>query len=373
LRAAICYDVGRSLGEELPSQQQLKWSELRVGVTVIVAVATLMVLIFLMGGAAGIFSSKITLYAYFDNAEGLKVGAPVRLQGVDIGNVRTIRIVPDRPSAPVQVTMRVSTKYQFMVRKDSKATIETAGVLGESFIDIDSRAATKGQIQNGEELVSFSTPGLDDVVRSGQTTLANLDILVKRLDRIVSSIESGEGTLGEFIKDPSFFNKANDILGQIQKLVGDVSNGKGSIGKLLADDTLYNKLNSDVDKLSHMVDDIQAGKGSLGKFIKDDALYNNANQTLAKSNKLMDDVNAGRGTFGMLAKDEKFPKKLNDTIDRLNATLQKLESGNGSASKFLNDPSLYNNTDQMLVETRGLIKAIREDPKKYLTIHFRIF
>lgn len=357
----------------MPSQQQLKWSELRVGITVVVALVTLAVLIFLMSGTAGFFSSKITLFAYFDNASGLKVGAPVRLQGVDIGNVKTIFIVHGRPTSPVQVTMKVSTKYQFLVLKDSKATIETAGVLGESFIDIDSRAATKGQVQSGDELLSFSTPGLDDVVRSGQTTLANLDILVKRLDRIVASIESGQGTLGEFIKDPSFFNKANAILGQVQTLVGDVSNGKGTIGKLLADDTLYNKFSADVDKLTHMVDDLQQGKGSLGKFMKDDALYNNANQTLAKTNKLMDDINAGRGTLGMLAKDEKFPRKLNDTIDRLNATLQKLESGNGSAAKFLNDPSLYNNTDQMLVETRGLIKAIREDPKKYLTIHFRIF
>ncbi len=51
----------------------------------------------------------------------------------------------------------------------------------------------------------------------------------------------------------------------------------------------------------------------------------------------------------------------------------RLERGEGSAGKFLRDPSLYNNTDQLLVETRGLIKAIRENPKKYLTIHLRVF
>ena len=51
----------------------------------------------------------------------------------------------------------------------------------------------------------------------------------------------------------------------------------------------------------------------------------------------------------------------------------RLEKGEGSAGKLFKDPSLYNNLDQGLVEMRELVKAIRENPKKYLTIHFRIF
>jgi phospholipid/cholesterol/gamma-HCH transport system substrate-binding protein len=37
------------------------------------------------------------------------------------------------------------------------------------------------------------------------------------------------------------------------------------------------------------------------------------------------------------------------------------------------DPSLYNNADQMLVEARNLVAAIRKDPKTYLTIHVKVF
>ena len=50
-----------------------------------------------------------------------------------------------------------------------------------------------------------------------------------------------------------------------------------------------------------------------------------------------------------------------------------LNSGHGTAALFLQDPKLYNNADQALLETRNLIKAIRENPKRYLTIHFRVF
>ena len=87
----------------------------------------------------------------------------------------------------------------------------------------------------------------------------------------------------------------------------------------------------------------------------------------------MDDLNAGRGPAGMLLKDEAFAKKLHNTIDKLSAIADRLEAGEGSAGRLLKDPSLYNNTDQMLIETRNLVKSIRENPKKYLTIHFRIF
>ena len=52
-----------------------------------------------MTGTTGLFTKKIIVRAYVDNAGGLRVGAPVRLEGVDIGNVTGIRVVRD-PKAP---------------------------------------------------------------------------------------------------------------------------------------------------------------------------------------------------------------------------------------------------------------------------------
>ncbi|HEY6250144.1 MAG TPA: MlaD family protein [Candidatus Angelobacter sp.] len=359
----------------MPSQQQLRWSQLRVGITVIVAAIVLAVLIFFMSGELGLFTSKISLLAYFDNTEGLKVGAPVALQGVTIGNVKDVRVVPGRQFDPVQITMRVNTKYQFLLRKDTLATIETAGVLGESFIDLDSKKAKAAPVKDGDVLVAANSPGLQDVVRASQGTLANLDVLVQRLDRIVQQVESGPGTLHDIISDPTLINRANAILGQIQVLVNDVNGGKGTIGELLKDNTMARKINASLDKINAIIDDINAGKGSAGLFLKDRALYDNANQMVTKGNKLLDDVNNGKGLIGKLAKDEVFAKKLDDTIDKLSQIAAKLNdtSKPGSLGLLIQNPSLYNNTDQLLLETRNLMKAIRENPKKYLTIHFKVF
>ena len=125
----------------MPSQKQLKWSQLRVGLTLVFASITLAILIFLMSGTGGWFTKKIVLKSYFDNAGGLRNGAAVRLDGVDIGNVVAIRLVPDKPLTPVEVIMKVVTKYHRNLHKDSYTSLSTAGVLGETYIDIDSSTA----------------------------------------------------------------------------------------------------------------------------------------------------------------------------------------------------------------------------------------
>jgi phospholipid/cholesterol/gamma-HCH transport system substrate-binding protein len=359
----------------VPSEKQVRWSQLRVGLTVIFAIVTLAVLIFLMSGTTGLFTKKIIVRSYVDNAGGIRVGAPVRLEGVDIGNVTGIRVVrdPARQLAPVEVLMKISMKYTESMGTGCTAALTTAGVLGEVFVDLDCRQAKGAPLQNNAELPTRDTPQLEDVVRASQGTLQNLDILVRRLDNIVSYIQSGQGSIGKIIYDPSLFNRANDMLNQLQNIVSAANSTKGSIGKLLNSDELYNKANSAVDSLNKIIDEMNQGKGTAGKFIKDPALYDNANQTLAKANQLMTDINAGKGTLGKLAKDEALAKKLDDTITRLNSILDRIDKGEGTAGKLMVDPSLYNNADKMLVSTNELIQAIRKDPKKYLTIHLKLF
>jgi phospholipid/cholesterol/gamma-HCH transport system substrate-binding protein len=357
----------------LPSQKQLRWSELKVGITVTAALVALFILVFLMQGTSGVFSQRIRLVTYFDNAEGLRAGQPVDFQGVPIGNVESVGVTPGRADKPIRVVMRINGKYQSLVRKDDIASVLTAGVLGESFIDIDGRFAKGSPAKDGDELPSANAPGLQDVVRSSQGTLQNMDILVTKLNNIVSKVDSGKGTIGELVNDPTLVNKANGILNQVQAMLNDVNNGKGTIGMLFSDPTLYKKANDAIDKLDHIVDEANNGRGNLGKFLKDESLYNNINQTTAKANKLMDDVTAGKGALGKLTKDEELAKKLDNIITKLSIISERLERGEGSLGLFLRDPRFYNNSDQLLVESRNLVKAIRENPKKYLTIQLKIF
>lgn len=357
----------------MPSQKQLQWSQLRVGLTVIFASAVLVALIFLMSNTTGLFTRKIVLHSYFDNASGLRVGAPVRLDGVDIGNVTSIRVVPGRPLTPVEITMRVSTQYSFNLHKDSVTSLNTAGVLGETFVDIDSAKAREALAQDGDVLPIRDRPDFQELVRSSQGTLQNLDALLQRVSRILSVIESGQGSVGKLINDPGLYNRLNATVSEMQNIVTKVDQGQGTIGKLLSDEELYHKVDGAVDKLSAMVDEINQGKGTAGKFIKDPALYDNANKTLAEARQLVEQINSSKGALNKFTRDEEFAKKLDNTMTKLSRLADRLDAGEGTAGKLFHDQSLYNNADAMLVESRELIKAIRQDPKKYLTIKLKIF
>ena len=359
----------------MPSQKQLKWSQLRVGITVIVASLVLAFLLFLMSGTAGLFTRRIIVKSYFDNAQGLRRGAPVRLSGVDIGNVKDIIIVPDKDKlqTPVEVIMRISTRYGYALRRDSVTSLATAGVLGETFLDIDSSQAVGPPLQDGDTLPTQIHPDFNQVVRASQGTLQNMDALLKRADRILAFAESGKGSLGKLIYDPTLYNRFSAAVGDFQKIISEVSNGQGSLGALISRNDAYEKFTAVLDRINAVIDDMQQGKGTVGKFLKDPSLYNNANDTIANLKKVTDDINAGRGTLGRLSKDEELAKKLDITITKLSELTSELQAGQGTAGRLLKDDSLYRDADRTLNQAGDLLKAIRENPKKYLSIKLHIF
>jgi phospholipid/cholesterol/gamma-HCH transport system substrate-binding protein len=344
-----------------------------VGLTLLFASVTLAVLIFVMSGTGGWFTRKIALRSYFDNAGGLREGAPVRLAGVDIGNVTGIRIVGEKPMTPVEVTMKVNTKFKFNLRKDSVTLLSTAGVLGETYVDIDSSTANGPEATDGDTLAARNQPDIQDVVRASQGTLQNMDALLKRVDRIVAFIESGQGSIGKVIYSSALYDQLNATVAEFKGLMDDIQRGKGSLGPLLTSDEAYKKAIAALDKLNVIVDELQQGKGAAGKLLKDPELYDNANKTVANVRQLTDDINAGKGALGKMAHDQEFANKLQETINNLEALSERLQKGEGTAGMLFKDPALYNNSNQMLVETRELVKSIRENPKKYLTFHVKVF
>jgi phospholipid/cholesterol/gamma-HCH transport system substrate-binding protein len=358
----------------VPSQQEVQWSQLKVGVLVLVALSALTALVFLMSGNTGGFlAGKITVRSFFENSAGLKVGAPVNLEGVTIGTVKSVRIVPERKLTPVEVTMRIGKKFTPALHSDSKTSLETIGVLGDTVVDINSKFATGGPIQDNSELQTTETPNLSDVIKSSQGTIEQLNTILAKVDNLVDALNSGKGSIGKLINDPALYDRAIAALNEIQGLVDQVSNGKGSIGKLISDDTLYNRANATVGKLQDVANQIDSGNGTIGKLIKDETVYNNFRDATANLNSLLKDINAGKGSIGVLAKDPKFADKLNDTVTKLDSILNRVDSGEGTIGALMRNKDLYNHTDEMIQNTNNLITAVRQNPKKYLTIHLKIF
>jgi len=358
----------------VPSRKEIQWSQLRVGALVLAATAVLIGLIFLMSGSTGgLFARKLALRCYFGNASGLKNGAPVTLQGVTIGNVIKVRVVPDRNPTPVEVTMQVGQQFVRDLHVDSTAAIAQAGVLGDSYIDIDSTHGTGPPPANNAELTPAGSPSIQDVIRTSSLSIDEVHTLTLKVEKLIDSLNSTKGTAGQLINDPTLGKKINQIASDLQTITGEVSQGKGSIGKLLNDDTLYTRANSAVNNLEKISTDLNEGKGSAGKLLKDDTLYNNLNSAISNANQLVAEINAGKGAIGKIAKDPAFAAKLDDTVTRLDSILKGVDEGKGTVGQLIQNRALYDHADKALDETQQLVKMIRDDPKKYLVIRLKLF
>jgi phospholipid/cholesterol/gamma-HCH transport system substrate-binding protein len=341
---------------------------------VLAAMAVLVVLIILMSNSTGgIFASKTKLRSYFENAAGLKDGAPVTLEGVTIGSVVHVRVVPERNPTPVEVTLQVGNQYLSGLHVDSTAAISQAGVLGDSYVDISSAHATGPPPANNAELRAAGAPSIQEVISSSEVSIKQITSLMAKVEILVDTLNTKKGTAGELINDPELYKKINKIAGDLQTITGALAGGKGSLGKLITDDTLYTRASSAVDRLNKITIDLDEGKGSAGKFLKDDSLYKNLNAAVANTNQLVGEINAGKGALGKIAKDPAFAQKLDDTVTRLDSILKGVDEGKGSLGQFVQNRSLYDHADQTLDGTAQLVKSIREDPKKYLVIRLKVF
>ena len=361
----------------MPSQQEVKWSQLKVGALVLVSLMLLVFFLFLMTSATGVtvFDKSLTAVSYFQNSQGLKVGAPVNLEGVAVGEVKAVHISTDpaRRLTPVEVLMKLNPKFQASLHKDTRSALSTTGVLGDSVVELNSQAATGPEIENGDELKTMELPSIAEFVKSSQGTIEQLNVTVGKLDKIVDGLQKGEGSAGQLLKNPELYNQATSTLGQLHMLAQHLNSGQGTVGKLLTDDTLYNHLNDAAGRLDTLTTNLSSGKGTAGKLLTDDTLYNNLNQTLTKTNDLLTQVEAGKGSVGLLFKNQAMANKLNDTVTQLDTMLAGINDGKGTVGQLVTNDSAYNNLNVLLKNASELAAMLRTDPKKYLTIHMKIF
>lgn len=361
----------------MPSQQEVKWSQLKVGVIVLISVVLLSGLLFLMTSASGMdfFSHKITVTSYYQNSAGLQVGAAVHLEGVTIGQVTAVQVSmdPKRKLTPVRVVMKIDPRYHASLRTDSKASLSTVGVLGDTVVDINSQTAIGPELKDGDELQTLYAPNLTEVIRSSQGTVESLNVILAKVNSIVDSIQKGNGSVGKLINDPGLYDRASTTVNELQMLAQNLNNGKGTMGKLMRDPQLYDRLNDTATKLDAIATALQAGKGTAGKLLTDDSLYTNLNSTVKHANSLLAEADAGKGALGLVTKDPAFAKKLNQTVTELDTILTNVNGGKGTLGKLVKDDAAYTNLNKLLMSSDDLVGAIRKDPKKYLTIRLKVF
>jgi phospholipid/cholesterol/gamma-HCH transport system substrate-binding protein len=378
------------------SQKKVTFSQLRVGIFVLLAIAVLIFLVLNASGDINPFSRKLHLKARFSDANGLREGSEVRLAGVRVGKVERIVLldpspVPNAPRVEAQMTIDSTIDGRpanDRIRTDSQAQQGSPSLLGnEMLINITPGSAVGQPIQEGAILPSSSSNTVNDFATSGTDLAQRLSKLSDQISGIVVDVKEGKGTVGRLFSDEAIYNNLNAAIRETEDVMRQVRSGEGSAGRFINDPALYNNANEIALQLRAITDDLRAGRGTAGKFFTDDELYNRINRTadrLDKSvneiNAVVAEINAGRGTLGKLIRDEQIYNDARAAIARFNTTAERIDSlvaaaqrGEGTVGKLLNDDALYSNVNQLSSEGVKMLYDFRQNPKKYLTIKFELF
>ena len=362
----------------MPQRKQITWAQLRVGLLTLVALFLIMVAILYVTTGANIWGAKYQLHTFLPEVEQLTLGAPVRLDGVEVGNVDAIRIAPRTSSGTpdrnrnIEVIMRVDKRFQPDITEESRVSLVTEGFLGNRYVRITRGYGGKPIAPQGE-VIGNQEVAMKDVVERGADLVENLGALSKDVQSLVGGLRKGQGSLGKLMTDDQLYQHANATVARMDRLLERTESGQNTLGKLMADDEVYRRINSAAERLDKLLASVQDEKGTLGKLVNDPALYQDARDFVAKANAFMADVRAGKGTLGKLSTDEKLYDNLRDSAESLKEITDKLSRGSGSMAKAVNDPQLYDNLTGLSADLRLLIADFRQDPKKYLHVKFSIF
>ena len=350
-----------------------KENTIRVGLLVAGALAVLMIFLFFIGSEQKIFARKNEYRVRLDTVSGLAEGNPVKLAGVTIGVVKDINLPRDPKQKDVDITLLVDRKYAERIRTDSRARLKKLGLLaGDSYIDITPGSPRFDAMEPGSIIPAQRQTNVDQLISSGEDLVDNLVQISYSMKNILNRVDRGEGLIGELTSGPETKQRLTDTLlttlNKINSALSHIESGRGLVGKLVYDDKygeqLSSQLQSTVASLQAVSMNVQhgleSGNGMIPALLHDPegkkkvfALVDNLNTTSENLSAFSKGLQTGQGLVPRLLNDKAYGDQamgeFTGLLTQLNTTVGKLNTGEGTAGKLVNDPSVYESINDILI------------------------
>lgn len=348
----------------MADKKALTWTELRVGVVVILSLIVLAGTILYIGSGGGApWSRKYTLKATMRDVNGLKPGAPVRVGGVEVGTVTKVEFAQGTPE--VEVDMRIDSRVQDRITDKSQASLGALGLLGEKAVDIS--AAPEGTaISDG----GYVKADKEDAFKG---LMADTSESTAHLRRILARMDAGEGLIGKALRDDDLYNRMADVANRLQVVMGKIESDRGPLGRLMNDQEMSRNLAHSAAGIDAVISRIESGQGPLGTLSKDEKLVADLKGMVSNLNAVSSKLQKGEGSLGKMLGDDTLYKRLDALTTRMDSIATRLDSGEGSLGKLMKDPEFYDNLNGAAKDARTLIADIRKDPSKYLRVQLKVF
>ncbi len=273
----------------------------RLGVFVFLGTVLIFISIFLVGNKDSLFVSTLTYKTYFSSIEGLRTGASVRLSGMDVGSVTEIQFTSDN-SNKIEVTLKINESVKDFIRLDTKASLETEGLVGAKIISLQPGTPAYERVKEGGVISSIDPINLSEIFRESEGTVKNVKVMTENFSEIVAHIAKGEGTIGKMIYDEELYNSSVAITKSAKRSLNVMTSKLDELSQVIVKlgqdmNSIVSNVDSATSSVKMVLNEIEEGKGSLGSLIKKNDMYDSVMVMMSNLVRTTDEASKGAKGF----------------------------------------------------------------------------
>ncbi len=282
---------------------------IKLGIFITAGIAILIFGLFYIGSKNNLFTETFDVYAVFSSVSGLAEGNNVQFAGINVGTVKSINILA---TDKIRVTMSIQEKVREFIKKDSEASINSEGLVGNKVLTIYGGTPGSTPVDAGDSIHSIKPAELGDIIKNLDKSSKEAQKIAEQITEITQKVNNGEGTLGKLVNNSELYDN-------LDSLTANVANSTQNIDKILAQTSnTINTVTSDIENLTESI-----------KLITD-----NIGEITAK-------INSSQSLVGTLLTDTVFANDIKGVLRNTNQTTANLEMG--SFSFYQNMEALKHN------------------------------
>jgi len=287
-----------------------------VGIFTLIGIIILVAGIMTLGAQRQAFTQTFKLRAVFDDVSGLQTGNNVWFSGVKIGTVRRINFYGD---SQVEIEMNIDSKTREFIRKDSKATISSDGLIGNRIIVIYGGTTQAPPIEDQDRLQAVMPLDTDKMMETLQENNRNLVSITNDLKNLTGRIAEGEGIIGAVLTDSVLANNFRHMLTNLERTTINANRMTADLSRFSAN------LNREGTLLDQLVTDTTVFRSLRATAEGLESTTREASEAAANFNLASEKLNSSDNTLGMLLNDEEFAAYIRSTMGNLESGSERLD------------------------------------------------
>jgi len=223
-----------------------------VGIFIIAGITLFALGIFLVGSRHEAFARHVLLYTEFANLDGVTKGSKVQVAGMDAGQVIRI-VVPRSPQGHFRVQMKVDEQFHGLIRSDSVVTVDTEGVVGNTFLTIHTGSPNAPIAQADSVLQSKPPVTMSDLLTNGLGIMNDADATLKQVG----------------VKLNITLDGANDAIANANDLLVGLKEGRGPAGMLLRDEKVADQIRGTISNVRSTTSNLEQASAGVNSMVAD--------------------------------------------------------------------------------------------------------